>query len=837
MSKIITGICFLIMFNLNAFAQVTAPKDFLGYEIGEKFTFSHTVEAYFKQLAAESDQVQMEYYGESYEGKPLYVIYVSSPANIARLDAIKTSNRSKTGLSAGPQLADQPAIIWLSYNIHGNEAVSTETAMLTAFELITKPEYNAWLNNTVAIIDPCLNPDGHTRYVQFYKERRGAKPNASPYTREHLEPWPGGRPNHYLFDLNRDWAWQTQVESQHRGQILNAWMPHVHVDFHEMGVNSPYFFAPAAEPIHESITPWQRDFHNKVGRHLGKEFDERNWLYFAGEVFDLFYPSYGDTYPTFNGSIGMTYEQGGSGRAGLAVTTAEGDTLTLRDRIDHHHIAGLHTIELTHLQSKNLIKEFESYFKASRENPKSKYKTYVVKHQEKDKLESLITFLDKHDIRYGFGAVADKTLSGYSYRMDKSMNLTIAEYDLVIASAQPKSVLLNVLFEPQTMLPDSNTYDITGWALPYARGLDAYALETAISPAKSEMTKASQTSGARTPVAYAFRWKSVEDAQFLGRLLEAGLMPRFTSKEIKFEDITLEPGSMILTRNQQEKKGESFDQTIREIAKELDRELIMLESSFPVSGPSFGSSYVNRIEAPTVALLSGSGTSSGSVGEVWHFFDQELQYPIHLYESSVLNEALLQDIDVLILPSLYGGSAMSESLLGHIKSWVRQGGTLIALEGAVAYLSGKEDFNIAYKKEKEEEKKKEEPKTLETDNYAESNRKSLSDQNPGSILKVKLDTTHPLAYGYSDTYYSLKTNSRIYAPLDSGWNVGICQNSPVVSGFIGANLSGKMENFLALGTQDMGRGTVVYFCDNPIFRSFWDSGKLLLCNAVFLVNP
>ena len=307
--------------------------------------------------------------GETYERRPLYVTYLSSEENMKNLDAIRENNLKSTGVLAGESNTSDIAIVWLSYNVHGNEASSTEATMQTLYTLLT--EKQDYLKNTVIIIDPCINPDGRDRYANWYNKTKSTPFDIDPQASEHSEPWPGGRANHYLFDLNRDWAWASQQESQARLKIYNKWMPHIHVDFHEQGINNPYYFAPAAEPYHELITDWQRDFQVQIGKNHAKYFDAKGWLYFTRESFDLLYPSYGDTYPTYMGAIGMTYEQAGHGRAGLGVLNDEGELLTLKDRITRHNTTGLSTVEVASNNAKKLNEEFVNYF-----NTKNlKYKT------------------------------------------------------------------------------------------------------------------------------------------------------------------------------------------------------------------------------------------------------------------------------------------------------------------------------------------------------------------------------------------------------------------------------------------------------------------------------
>ncbi|RYE22080.1 MAG: zinc carboxypeptidase, partial [Sphingobacteriales bacterium] len=303
-------------------AQIKSPEEFLGYKIGTRYTPHHKVVSYFQYIStAVPAMVKLQQYGETNEHRPLYVTFIASQENMSNLENIRLNNLRLANLAKDKMMPAEtsPAIVWLSYNVHGNETSSSEAAMLTLFSLVD-PNFapsKEWLKNTVVVIDPCLNPDGRDRYINWFNSVVGLEYNPTTIAREHREPWPGGRSNHYNFDLNRDWAWQTQVESQQRIAVYNQWMPQVHVDFHEQGYNEPYYFAPAAEPVHQDITPWQKSFQVVVGKNNAKYFDAEGWQYFTKERFDLLYPSYGDTYPLYNGSIGMTYEQGGI-RAGLS---------------------------------------------------------------------------------------------------------------------------------------------------------------------------------------------------------------------------------------------------------------------------------------------------------------------------------------------------------------------------------------------------------------------------------------------------------------------------------------------------------------------------------------
>ncbi|MBK7426989.1 MAG: zinc carboxypeptidase [Saprospiraceae bacterium] len=833
---ILSIIFFLTCLGHQIFSQtLSSPESFLGYNLGDKFTYHHEVLRYFETVDAQSDFVKLERYGSSVEGRPLLVAYVSSPANLNRLEEIRKSNIAKTGLTKEPQLSDQPVIVWLSYNIHGNEAVSSETAMKTLHELVANAtgKYKEWLDKVVVVIDPCLNPDGHVRYVQFYTQRMSNKPNVNLNTWEHAEPWPGGRPNHYLFDLNRDWAWQTQKESKERIVILNSWMPHVHIDFHEMGINSPYYFAPSAAPIHEDVTEWQRNFQEITGQNVGKYFDANSWLYYKGEVFDLFYPSYGDTYPTFNGSVGMTYEQGGSYAAGLAGINAEGDTVTLKSRIEHHHVAGLASIEAAVRERDKLITEFENYFKRSLSNPPGKYKSYVVKENNMAKRKRLLEYLDRNGIQYGFGSGTPKA-KAFSYSIGRDLSFEVGDEDILIPGKQSKAILVKVIFEPQTTIVDSVTYDITAWSLPYAWGLDAYASETALIAKSTQLKEKTKTpeSTSAAPVAYIFEWSDIADVQLLSAFLQKGFKPRVSGKAFTLEGRDYKPGTLVLPRTGHERMGAEFDTQVKALAKEHNRSYQSVSSAYTSKGSSFGAESVSLIKPLRVGLLSGQGTAVNNVGEIWHFFDETINYPLEIIEKQNFKTSQLDKFDVLILPSGQYADLFSESSSEMIKTWIRGGGKLILMENAVSQAAEKKMFSIAKKEEATEEKSD----SVDLIKYADRETTFVGTSNQGSIIRVKMDNSHPLAFGYPEIYYSLKTNEQLYKYLPEGWNVGIARKNPIVNGFVGNKLKARMEDFLVFGAEDMGGGQVIYFCDNPLFRSFWENGKLLFANAVFMTG-
>ena len=839
MKKLYLLLGLIVMFG-QGHAQTKSPADFLGYELGDRFTPHHWVMAYFHHVAENNSNMVLKEYGKTNELRPLLVAFISSQENIDQLETIRTDNLKRAGMISGEPTTKIP-ITWMSYNVHGNEAVSSEATMMTLFSLVDPNETQTkeWLKNSLVVLDPCLNPDGQARYTNWYNQKMNQVLQPDPQSIEHREPWPGGRPNHYLFDLNRDWAWQTQLESRQRLKLYNQWLPQVHLDFHEQGVDSPYYFAPAAEPLHNQLTPFQLEYQEIFGRNTARSFDENNWFYFTKERFDLLYPSYGDTYPMYNGAIGMTIEQGGSGRAGIGVLNVEGDTLTLTDRIIHHHTTGLSAIETTSKIAQRVIVEYEKYFRENSQNPKGQYKSFIIKGSNpKDKVSPLLQLLERNGIQYGLSG-RSAILNGLDYLKGTVGPFELEENDIIVNAFQAKSVLTQILFEPEPVLNDSITYDITSWALPYAYNLKAYALETKVEADQGHESGSFQKNEPdQSTLAYIAPWHATKHIAFLTALMKKGIRVRFAEYEFGIGEAIYPRGSLIITRGGNQFIA-GFHQKVTDLANEMNIELGQSTTGYVDSGKDFGSSSVKAIKAPKIILVGGEGTSSLGFGELWFFLDKELGYPASIVEVDHLASSSLEKYDVMVLPAgRY--QQWEDSLPANVISWVKGGGNLIAIESALELFVNKQEFGLKnYSSEMDSLKHVEqlaEVKDQEkTAPYLERERIGISSNVAGAIFEVNVDATHPLGYGTDGEYFTLKINTKRYAYLESGVNAGYINTlDQHRAGFIGYKIKPGMDNSLVIGSESLGSGQVIYFVDNPLFRNFWEGGKLLMGNALFI---
>ncbi len=825
-----------------SFGQLKSPEEFLGYPIGSRFTPHWKIVNYFNHVVTNSPAtVKLDQYGQTNEGRPLLLAVISSSDNISNLENIRTNNLRLANLGPDKMAANEnaPALVWLSYNVHGNETSSSETAMMTLWALVdpANAKTKEWLKNTVVLLDPCVNPDGRDRYVNWFNSIAGKNPDPQRIAREHREPWPGGRTNHYNFDLNRDWVWQTQVESRQRMNRYNQWMPHVHVDFHEQGTNAPYYFAPAAQPYHDVITSWQRDFQVTIGKNHAKYFDANGWLYFTKEVFDLYYPSYGDTYPVYNGAIGMTYEQGGGGAGGVAIINDEQDTLTLYDRAIHHYTTSLSTIEVSSLNAGKLVKEFRKYFNEAVTTGVGEYKTYVIKNNSKDRerIESLLDLLNKNGIQYGTGSGSGK---GISYTTNKEETFSLNN-DIVISALQPRSTMVKVLFEPRGKLVDSATYDITAWSLPYAYGLEAYASRTNIN--SSSLAEKSKVVNAETAYGYILPWNGIQTVKTTAQLLKKGILLRYATNPFEVNGKKFDRGAIIILKTANKSFGDKLWAEVRRIADNNNTQLYPVSTGFVDKGYDFGSNNVRPFKAPKVVLLTGEGIGSNAAGEIWHFFEEQIDYPVTLINAGDISRIDWNTIDVLIMPDGAYRFLNDKAALETFKAWINRGGRVVALEGAVTALAKVDPvntpFNIKLRKTETTDKKEEKITYEVLKKFEDRDRDAIPYTTPGSIYKVEMDNTHPLGFGYPNYYYTLKMDDMIYEFIkEDGWNVGVIKKDDPVAGFVGAKLKDKLKDALVFGVQQIGAGSVCYMTDNVLFRNFWENGKLMFCNAIFLVG-
>ena len=829
-------IFFLVL--INVFSQsVLSPDEFLGYEQGTQFTFHYKAVEYFRYVAGKSPLADYREYGTTYEGRSLGVCFVSSEENLANLEVYRNNNLIKAGLLEGNFTGKQVPFIWLGYNVHGNESAGMETAMKTLYTLVSGSYKGVsdWLSTCIIVIDPCQNPDGRDLFTNRFRNSQNLSPNPDGNSWEHNQGWPSARTNHYMFDLNRDWAWQTQTETVQRIAFYNSYMPQVYADFHEMGAESTFFFAPGADPWHEVITPWQHEFHKLMGKGNALLFDENSRLYFTKENYDLFCPSFGDTWPLFNGAMGFTYEQGGSGYSGLAYTQESGDTLTLKKRIEGHFTASMATLKVSYENREKLVSEFNKFFADNFEKPEFQYKSIIIKGtNEKSNLDDLLKMLVRNQIKYALAGVTGKKFRGFDYASNAEGEVTIEKGDILISAYQPQSRLVQVLFEPDSRASDSLSYDLTAWALPYVYNLKAFALTEQIKPLDGKQGSESVSNSLSTtkPYGYAVNFSGFNELKFIASVISKNIKSRYAVKPFTVTGTVFNRGSFIMARGDNNNMGNKFDQIITDEANRFGVKLSSVTSGLVENGKDFGSNYSPLMKKVKVALFCGDGTSSGQVGELWYFFERELDYPVSLINTANAENVKLNDYDILILTS-----GTYSKLKDTIVDFTRKGGKVIAIENAISVFASEKSTSLFKASEMrttelkaaEKKDKSDDPSLLKK--FEDERRHTLSERSAGSIYKVQIDETHPYAFGLGKAWFILKRTSP-YPFLSTGSNIGYILDNEPVSGFAGYKFKKQVKNTMIIGSERIGSGEVVYITDDPYYRAFWKSGRILLGNVV-----
>jgi hypothetical protein len=829
---------FLLVFLLALLPRVAtaqaappSPEQVLGYALGEHFTEHAGVREYSRALADASPRVEYREYGVTPQRRALIQLVIAREDHLARLDEILALNaelsRPETTAARAQQIAaTNPAVVFFSYGVHGNESSSPEAAMWTAWDLARDAQDVAGvLDSLVVVIDPSANPDGRDRYVNWFRGVVGARPNPSPQAREHREPWPGGRVNHYYFDLNRDWAWATQPETRARLATWWRWNPQVHVDFHEMGYNQTYFFFPAAAPINpiypDHVLEWGRRF----GEGNARAFDQRGWPYYTAEAFDLFYPGYGDSWPSLTGAIGMTYEMAGHGAAGLAVEREAGDTLTLAQRATQHRVAGHATLRTAASGKSRLLLDYAA---SQRETGRGEPDVLLVPGSDTTRVRALAEHLGRQGITVERAERAFRVGAQPYAGFERRAEFPAGTY--LVRMRQPMGRLAATLLQPETELRAEYSYDISAWSLPYAYGVEAHRVNAAPRVGWQPVATGGEPAPVQPqPTGFGYFVPPGEaTAAGMIRFLEGGGRARVVGRAATQDGRRWPAGTWFLPA--------ATNDTLqaRVAAAGLGAHAVPARGGMSEEGIDLGSSSVATARLPRVAVLTGEGVSATSFGAAWFYLEQELGLPFDALLASDLGRADLNRYDVIVIPDA-SGQAVGEAQRQALGGWVERGGRLIAYAGGAAAVASVAEVEF---RERMEEPEPERARLLR--GREERERDAWREQVPGSIIPARLDPAHPLAWGAGAAddparIFVLHVGTRIFEPsADVETVVHFPADAGNVSGVISDDNLMRLEEGAWLVTRRMGRGSVVLFAGDPLFRLFWRATHPLFVNAVLL---
>ena len=818
---------------------VPAPADVLGYEIGERFTPTSGVQRYMEALAEASELVTVDTYGETIEGRPLVQALIARPDYRDRMEEILAANRELMDPETSEERAREiaatnPAVVYFTYAVHGNESSSPEAAMWTAWDLASgAQEVAGVLDSVVVVMDPVANPDGRDRYVNFYRSAAQLRDTPDTRIRERREPWPGGRFNHYLFDLNRDWAWLSQQETRDRLVRFHRYNPQVHVDFHEMGYRSSYFFFPAAEPINDIFPDHILEWGERFGHGNARAMDSQGLLYYTGQNFDLFYPGYGDSWPSLVGAVGMTYEQGGGGFGGRTVERPDGTILTLRDRALGHRTTGNATLRTTAQGKTDLLLGFAGFH---REIDEGLDDTYLVPGSDPSRARALVRLLRMHDIEVE--ELEEEMGAGIEPHPGYQARSQLPAGTYRVRARQPRGRLAGALLRPDNLLEGTSSYDITAWALPYAYGVEAHSSGQPLGGEWRPVDTVEAEGGAGLPARGNYGYllpPSFSNARALVDFLEEGGRAYAMADTFSLGETHYPRGTLFFPQG----RNEELDQRLE--TSGLAAMVTPIETGFVDTGPDLGTNDQAALALPRLALLGGEGTSATGFGAHWHFLEQVLDLPFHILNVSNVSSTDLSDYDVIVAPPGTSAGGLGDGGVDRLGDWVRAGGTLVATGSASRSLGGTLAEIERRTTVDDEEEDRDERLQQALRSREEREMESWLERVPGTILRGVLDPDHPLAFGaaagqHDDALFVLSTGNAFEPTEDFESAIYFPEGLARISGVISESNLERLDRSTWLADRRLGSGRVILFADDPLFRMFWYSGWQLYTNAI-LVAP
>jgi hypothetical protein len=871
--------------------SVPGVRQVLGYDAGERVSSPEAIVRYLEALAAaKPDRVKLRDYGKTWENRRLVYAVIGSSANIKRLDEIKgglaklNDPRKTSDAEANKLIASLPAIVWLAYGVHGNEISSPDAGLMMAYHLAAARNdktVDAFLSKVLVVIDPLQNPDGRNRFVHSYEVSEGLEPDANPLAAEHSEPWPGGRTNHYYFDMNRDWVAITQPETKGRIAAISEWHPQVVVDLHEMGTDATYYFAPPADPFNPNMTKWQRDYQTDIGKGNAKWFDRFGFSYFTRDTYDAFYPGYGDSWPVYTGAIAMTYENGST--RGLIVRRPSNDTVvTFRETVRRHFVTSIATCETSAEHHDELLKNYYDYAKSAIEQGKTgPVKEYILPRRgntsQVDKLAQLLVEQGVEVSR----ATGPFTTEGKQYPAGT----------YVAPMAQPAGRRIKDLLDLNTVMDDkflkaeeerrkrrlaSQIYDVTAWSLPLQYNVEAIPNPSisagSFSPVKAGDTAPGAVSGTGT-VAWLVPWGTSAAARFMTAGLREDLRMYGSDKAFSQNGRTYPSGTLILPMKE---NAANAPEIVARIAKASGAEVVATDTTWVEDGPNFGSRDTPFIKKPSIALAWDLPTNGTSAGETRFVLERQYGYPVTVVRTQQLATADLSRFNVIILPDTAGSYTTTFGPAGiqRLKAWVADGGTIVGISGAVNFLADPAMGLLAIQQEDRYgatgapgsgaggggrggggaaaaaaiatpapaaaaparvkgsilTAPAEFEKAIQPDT-------ELPETLHGAIAKCRVDPEQWVNAGVPASVYTMVSGRAIFTPIkiDRGVNAVIFEapDQVLASGYMWDEYRKQLAFKPFVVTARSGRGVVVGFTANPNYRAALDGLNLLFLNAVF----
>ena len=796
---------------------IPSPEKFLGYAIGTHHTRHDKLVEYFKELDRLSERVTLQVIGETYEHRQQVAAIFTAASNHQRLEEIRKTHLA--GQITG-NTENLPLVIHLGYNVHGNEPSSSEAAMLTAYYLTASEseETIKWLNGMVILMDPVINPDGRDRHSHWANMHKASPVVADPLDREHTEIWPGGRFNHYWFDLNRDWFLGTFPETRNRIKFFHHWRPYVQTDHHEMGSNSTFYFDPGEDASNNPVVPnyLYKTIYPKYAEYFSKATDKLGSMYFTKEAYDKLYPGYGSSYINFYGGAGFLFEQASS-RGHVQETNTI--PITFAFTIRNQFTASLTTIRASLTEKLLLLKLRKEFYRAAKEQAsKSAVKGYLFGDEnDETRTRAFIDVLLLHEIEV--------------YEAGNNSTGSMRYY---VPADQNNYIMVRSVFEKAITYIDSSFYDASAWSLVHAYNLPYIELKTTYNAGKQITALPVQQINSLEKSNYAYIisnsdyniHRAIYHLQKAGVIVQSAFRP-FTSI-INGKKKTFGYGSILIPVQQQRISSDSLYNAINILTKQSTINCYGLNTGYSAGGIDAGSGYIRTLKQPMAVMIVGTGVAAPEAGEIWHLLDERLQMPITKLDILNLGRADLSRYNTMIMVS-GNYSLIDKPATDKIKAWVQSGNTLITIKTGTEWA-----IKNGFTKEKllAVDSTKVTPVRQDFDMAVHiEGAKAMG----GSIFRADLDTTHPIGFGYTNRKISLYRNGLTFLqPSTNPYStVSRYTSEPLIGGYVHNTALQKIKNSAAILVGTEGSGRVIMFSDNPNFRGTWYGTNKLFLNAIF----
>ncbi|MFH5886108.1 M14 family metallopeptidase [Halalkalibaculum sp. DA3122] len=817
--------------------SVPTPEEILDMVPGEWHVRHDQLVKYMYALAEASDRIAIREFGRTYENRPLLLLTVTSPSNHANIEQIRQNHLALTdpGQSSNFDVNEMPVVVYMGYSIHGDESSGSNAALLVAYHLAAAQgaDIRQKLNNSVILLDPSFNPDGLDRFAGWANTHKSKTVVDDPNNMEQNQPWPGARTNHYWFDLNRDWMLVQHPESQARIRVFHQWKPNILTDHHEMGTNATFFFQPGVPSRTHPLTPDRNQrLTEAIGEYHAQMLDQHKRLYYSKENYDDFYYGKGSTYPDINGSIGILFEQASS--RSHAQESIHG-VLRFPFTIKNQFLTSLSTLEAAQSLRPEILNHQRSFYREARQQAeRSPIEAYVFGTQE-DRARSfhLAEMLHRHDIDV--------------YELEESLSangeLFAAGSSYIIPTNQAQHRFIEALFERRTTFRDSLFYDVSAWTMPYAFNMPFAELDSRAFNRNQigdkftiEKRPAGSLIGGQSEYAYIFEWDEYYAPRALYRIQEKGVRAKVAAKPFTAVTSTgvhqFGYGSIIVPVGPQEVDSQTIYEWARMAAEQDGIDIYAVDTGLTPSGIDLGSGSFEDIDKPSVALIAGEGTSAYEVGEAWHLLDLRYGMPATLLTKDRLGQTDLDRYTAIVMVDGWYGD-LSGSDIHKLKEWVESGGTLVTTKDAVEWARENGLANVSFVEKSDSEE--ENSDSVQPKPYAAMDQERGAQHIGGAIFHARIDTTHPIGYGYNGSDLTVFRNSTLFMKKsDHPYATPLrYSDDPLASGYISEENLEKLNGTAGIVVSGFGSGKVIAMTDNPNFRAFWYGTNKLFANAIF----